>query len=112
MDLVERVGRRTRELRQERCLTLDQLADLSGVRPERISRIERGRTAPTLGTLARIAHGLGVPVTTLVSTDEPADDLRGDLAAIVALLRPRNARLLRTARRLVEVLLEEETPHR
>jgi transcriptional regulator with XRE-family HTH domain len=53
------VGRRVRQLRTDRQLTLKQLEDASGLSATHLSEIERGRTSPTLGALARIARALG-----------------------------------------------------
>lgn len=54
------VGERVRRLRGERNLTLDQLAELSGVSRAMISRIERAEASPTAALLARLCSALGV----------------------------------------------------
>lgn len=41
-------------------LTLDQVADVSGVHKANLSRIERGEQAPRVDTLRAIASALGV----------------------------------------------------
>ena len=55
------VAERLKRLRLERGLTLDQLADLSGVSRAMISRIERSEASPTAALLARLCSALGVP---------------------------------------------------
>lgn len=50
---------RLRALRAESGLTLDQLAQQSGVSRAMISRIERGETSPTAVLLARLVTALG-----------------------------------------------------
>lgn len=59
MPTVEEVGKRLKEVRKERDMTLKQVAEASGMSPTHISEIERGKTSPTVGALRRIAGALG-----------------------------------------------------
>lgn len=59
-DLARSIGERLRSLRGERDLTLDHLADMSGVSRAMISRIERAETSPTAVLLARLCSALGL----------------------------------------------------
>ena len=59
MPTVEEVGKRLKEVRRERSMTLKQVAEGSGMSPTHISEIERGKTSPTVGALRRIAGALG-----------------------------------------------------
>lgn len=52
------VGRRIRQVRLERGLTLRQLEALADLSATHLSDIERGQTSPTLGALMRIATAL------------------------------------------------------
>jgi transcriptional regulator with XRE-family HTH domain len=54
------VGKRIRKLRKENNLTLRQLAAGCDLSPNAISLVERGEVAPTVLTLCKIAHALGV----------------------------------------------------
>jgi transcriptional regulator with XRE-family HTH domain len=58
--LAAAFGSRLRQLRLERGLTQEQLAEGADVHPTFISNIERGYSAPTLDTLVRLAGALGV----------------------------------------------------
>ena len=49
-----------RELRRERGLTLEALAERSGVSRAMISKVERGEKNPTLVVAAKVAEGLDV----------------------------------------------------
>jgi transcriptional regulator with XRE-family HTH domain len=63
-ELVEReVGRRIREIREARGLSLKALAERCGLSLNAISRIERGESSPTVASLHRLAAALDVPVT-------------------------------------------------
>ncbi|HEX5848062.1 MAG TPA: XRE family transcriptional regulator [Rubrobacter sp.] len=65
-----RLGGRVRELRRARGLTLDRLAELSGVSRAMISKLERGEKNPTLVVAARLAEGLGVTLSRLAGMEE------------------------------------------
>ena len=45
--------------RIENNITLEELAQRTGIRQSNISRIESGAVSPTIETLARLASGLG-----------------------------------------------------
>jgi transcriptional regulator with XRE-family HTH domain len=66
------LGRHIQALRYTRGLTLQQLAEAAAVSVSMLSSVERGQKAPTIVVLARIADGLGVPLTELVAG--PDDD--------------------------------------
>lgn len=54
------LGRRIRRLRLERGLTLKQIEASVGISATHVSEVERGKTSPTIGALARIAEALDV----------------------------------------------------
>lgn len=56
----QNIGRRIRKLRKENRLTLKQLAAGCQLSPNTISLVERGEVAPTVVTLCKVAHTLGV----------------------------------------------------
>jgi transcriptional regulator with XRE-family HTH domain len=59
-------GPHLRGLRIERGLTQSQLAERAETNTMFISKLERGVTTPTIGTLVRLARGLDCRVTELV----------------------------------------------
>ena len=59
------VGRRLRELREARGLTLSELARVAGVGKATLSGLENGTRDPRLETLYAIAAALGVPMSAL-----------------------------------------------
>ncbi|MGN9847167.1 helix-turn-helix domain-containing protein [Nonomuraea sp. H19] len=69
MDLAA-LGRHVQQLRHDRGMTLQQLADAADVSVSMLSSVERGHKAPTIVVLARIADGLGVPLAELVAQPE------------------------------------------
>ncbi|GAA4471259.1 TetR family transcriptional regulator [Phytohabitans houttuyneae] len=67
------LGRRIRELRQRRRLSLRELARRLGVSAATVSQIEHGRTGVTVSRLARVAELLDVAVTELIGPDAERD---------------------------------------
>ena len=65
----ERLGARVRDLRRERGLTLEALAEGSGVSRAMISKVERGEKNPTLVVAAKLAEGLGVTLSQLAGME-------------------------------------------
>ena len=59
------VGDRIHALRKESGLTQRQLGLGCGMSPNAISLVERGRVAPTIESLCKIAHALGVSASSL-----------------------------------------------
>lgn len=56
---VAELGRAVRAIRRDRDLSQEALADLAGLHPNQIGRLERG-TNVQVGTLLAIVDGLGV----------------------------------------------------
>jgi transcriptional regulator with XRE-family HTH domain len=85
-EAAQRVAVNLRELRRRRDLSLDELAQRTGVSRAGLSQIETGRTNPTLGVLWKIAAGLGVPFAELLGEAQPQ----------VSLLRRKDVPVLRS----------------
>jgi transcriptional regulator with XRE-family HTH domain len=68
MDLNHQIAARVRQLRAKHSLSLEELANRSGVSRSMISLIERGKTSATAVVLEKLAAGLGI---TLAALFEP-----------------------------------------
>ena len=79
-DMIEEiplaVGRRVRQARTDRGLTLDQLADRSGVSRRMIINVEAGTSNASITTLLRLATALGVALPDLVGDGSGGRDCR------------------------------------
>ncbi|PZN99109.1 MAG: DNA-binding protein [Hyphomicrobiales bacterium] len=75
LELDQRLGTRIKTLRQSRNLTLDMLAERSGVSRAMISRVERGESSPTAALLDRICAGLGIVLSVLFRDEDHAGPL-------------------------------------
>jgi transcriptional regulator with XRE-family HTH domain len=71
-DPLSGFARRLRQLRTERGLSQEKLAERAGLDRTYVSGCERGRRNATLRTLARLAAALEVDVCALVSDREAA----------------------------------------
>jgi transcriptional regulator with XRE-family HTH domain len=87
-DAIPAIGENLRQLRSERNLSLDALAQMSGVSRAMLGQIELNRSVPTITVLWRIAKALELPFSSLMR--EPVE--RGP-----AVLRRNAARFLTSA---------------
>ena len=72
MDVDAIISTRIRTLRNSQGLTLEQLADSSGVSRSMISLIERQETSPTAAVLNKLANALGASLPALFADVAPA----------------------------------------
>jgi len=57
-----KIGERLKEIRNTRQLTLDDVAELTGVSKPMLGQIERGQSSPTINILWKISTGLRIPL--------------------------------------------------
>lgn len=67
----ETISRNIKRIRQERNLTLDDLAVLTSVSKSMLSEIERCTKSPTISVLEKICDGINVPLAQLTHTKTP-----------------------------------------
>ena len=75
--IQKNVQERIFKFRQERGLTLRQLAEDAGCTPSYISQVENGLTAPSLSMVGKLAFALKIPVVDLFSEDPNHDQIDG-----------------------------------
>ena len=68
MDLNLTVANNLKRIREERKLSLDKMAELTGVSKSMLGQIERGESNPTITTVWKIAGGLKISFTALLNT--------------------------------------------
>jgi transcriptional regulator with XRE-family HTH domain len=86
-DLTPTVGANLRRIRLRRGLSLDRLAQASGVSRAMLSQVELGRSTPTINVVWRIARALALPFSTLIAASE---------ARSASILRASDAKVLRS----------------
>ena len=67
----EIISRNIKRIRQERTLTLDDLARLTGVSKSMLSEIERCTKSPTISVLEKICNGINIPLAQLTYAETP-----------------------------------------
>ncbi|MEE9274674.1 MAG: XRE family transcriptional regulator [bacterium] len=70
------IGEKVRGLRKQKGLSIQKLADLSGVSPAGIYKIETNGMVPTITTLVKLARALEHRVTYFVEEEETLPDVR------------------------------------
>ncbi|AEI71141.1 hypothetical protein [EBPR siphovirus 5] len=96
-DIAKTIGNRLAELRAERGLTLQDVADRTGLSKTHVWELEAGRTRnPSIDTAVRLARALGVSLDYLTGIDSAAPTLHPEAMRIAcevdALLRKETAR--------------------
>lgn len=80
MTLKQDLGQRIQHLRKEKKLTQEVLAEMVGIDPKNISKIENGNNYPAAETLSAIAKALDVDVYELfVFNTIPYEQMRDEL---------------------------------
>jgi transcriptional regulator with XRE-family HTH domain len=84
-NLNQLIAENLKRLRADKGLSLDAVAKLSGVSKSMLGQIERGEVNPTISTVWRIANGLKVSFTSLVTGAQNDSEIvtRGDLEPLV-----------------------------
>src|SRR5215471_9795346 len=91
-ELTARVATNLREHRRRRDMSLDQMAQRTGVSRAGLSQIETCKTNPSLGVLWKIAAGLGVPFAELIGEGQTG----------ISVLRRDDSRVLRSTDQKLE----------
>ena len=73
-----RVGHNLHRVRKQKGLSLEKVADVTGVSKGMLHQIERGEAQPTVTTLWKIATGLNISFSSLLKEDE----------AVVSVVKP------------------------
>ncbi len=69
------IGKAIKSVRNTKGLSLDALAEKSGVTKSMIWDIEKGRKSPTINTLNPICEALGIPLSCLVFLATPKGEI-------------------------------------
>jgi transcriptional regulator with XRE-family HTH domain len=101
-ELSQHLGRRVKQLRNERGWSLEVLAGSSGVSRSMLSQIEREKANPTLAVAVRISNGFGIslgellqipsvtPSVSVIRADDRAFHYRSDKLIRIRTLSPLN----------------------
>jgi transcriptional regulator with XRE-family HTH domain len=98
--VVAAIGSRLRNLRQQREMTLQDLAELTDLSPSMLSLVERGRAAPSIQSLIVIANALNVTMSDLIVSDPPDEER--------IVIRSSDQPFVKTAQNVIRRLLRED----
>ncbi|PRP93378.1 DNA-binding transcriptional repressor PuuR [Enhygromyxa salina] len=106
-------GRTLKRLRRARRMTQEDLGEASGLASDTIRRIEIHDVSPRLATLAMIARGLGLPISTMFEALDLAElDVEREIVRAARPLTPAERalapRVLRTIAALFEAAVEAD----
>lgn len=114
MNLNEIIGKNLKELRIRKNLSQEELAKEIGISSSNLREIEYGSGNPTILTIERIAEGLNITTSVLVSSDMDARDVLiresifSNLSFIRKLPQERQTLIIRIFEQLVLLLREEK----
>lgn len=69
MEKKHSIGKKIKQLRESRDLSIEQLAEQSGTHRKFIEELESDQLVPSIAPLLKIARGLGVQLSTLMDDD-------------------------------------------
>ena len=69
------IGKKLKTARQSRSMTLDELAEVTGVSKPMLGQIERGQSSPTVTTLWKIATGMKIPFSSFLQEQGSEQDV-------------------------------------
>ena len=84
--MSSRISENLRQIRKEKKLSLDSMAEQTGVRKSMLGQIERGESSPTVATLWKIATGLHISFTALLEGRQTETQLirRGEVSPLLS----------------------------
>ncbi|GET20682.1 helix-turn-helix domain-containing protein [Prolixibacter denitrificans] len=68
--LQQKIGARVRTLRESKGISQQNLAAICNFEKANLSRLEAGRTNPTVSTLYKISQALEIPLSDIVDIDD------------------------------------------
>jgi transcriptional regulator with XRE-family HTH domain len=94
------IGIRIREIRLARNMTLQALADATGLSPSMLSLVERGRASPSIGSLIVISNALRITMSDIIVSEPPQDER--------LVVRAGDQRVVETAEHVIRRVLRED----
>ena len=67
-----KLGKNLKSIRNSRGLSLDKVAELTGVSKAMLAQVERGESSPSISVIWKIANGLHLSFTSLIEEQSPS----------------------------------------
>jgi transcriptional regulator with XRE-family HTH domain len=77
MDQKASFGEKLRQMRENACLSQQELADKAGISQKAVSQYEQAKREPHWGSVVALAKALGVDCTAFQDGQPPAEDKKG-----------------------------------
>lgn len=91
---AEEVGKRIKYLREQKNLKKNTLANLAGVSPTYIDKLENGERCPTVEYLSYICFGLGITLAEFFRDSDEQKELNTTIQNLTARLSPKQQTIL------------------
>ncbi len=91
---AEEVGKRIKYLREQKNLKKNTLANLAGVSPTYIDKLENGERCPTVEYLGYICFGLGITLAEFFRDSDEQKELNSTIQNLTARLSPKQQTML------------------
>ena len=91
---AEEVGKRIKYLREKKNLKKNTLANLSGVSPTYIDKLENGERCPTVEYLSYVCFGLGITLAEFFRDTNEQKELNDTIQNLTARLSPKQQTML------------------
>ena len=91
---AEEIGKRIKYLREQKNLKKNALANLAGVSPTYIDKLENGERCPTVEYLGYICFGLGITLAEFFRDSDEQKELNTTIQNLTARLSPKQQTML------------------
>lgn len=106
MDIKQMIGIRIGDLRKQKGLTQEKLAEKMGVSPKYLSSIERGKENPTLDMIINLAQSLDVGIADIFTFIEVEDPSKRKFL-ITSLLKEADEEQIKIALKVLKVIVSK-----
>jgi transcriptional regulator with XRE-family HTH domain len=107
MDIIDKLGKKIREVRKQRGLTQAELAEKAGISVNFIGKVERGIHSPSVTTIERIAEALNVKVSALFDFPEEIPKKEYEIKELIRVLRDGNSSKIKIVTDIAKKIIEE-----
>lgn len=91
---AEEVGKRIKQMREQKNLKKNTLANLAGVSPTYIDKLENGERCPTVEYLGYICFGLGITLAEFFRDSDEQKELNSTIQNLTARLSSKQQTML------------------
>ncbi|BBB92068.1 MAG TPA: helix-turn-helix transcriptional regulator [Methylomusa anaerophila] len=102
---MPKIGRRLRDLRIQKKLTMKEVAEIAGIAQSSVSYIETGNNSPSIETLEAILTALGITIGEFFAEEKP--ELEPELRQLLDTAKKLTPEQRELAQRLLDALSKD-----